>query len=428
MVIFLNLDGTAEKVSPERVFQGSNNVTSVNVIAPFPNTTALTIGFIYPSGLATSYKPMLYLQQDANPTLSVWTYSLPASVTTQMGDLYASVNAITAQGNTTSYLCKIVIEESVLPAPPPEPEPNVYDLILLYLQRLDLRTKEVNNAIKEVRQTAPNAFDTVTLGGTVSAPIVISAEGETPPSPIMATGVVRISEGAWEPWPSIEAQQGYSTTITAAQHGQMKNGAAAEDLWVSFDELEDLILSGAYKRNTKNAAGDITIYVNQPVALTLRVWNGKGLQGADGANGFPGPPGRQGNSVFQCSADLSVGESTEVPRSAVTVPGLLSVSEGSILFSVTNGVYGEVEKVTIPSYTVRGMYDANGKTEIAAVSFPATAWNSANAPGGALSKSLELPPGKRIICVLDTSNTPRGTWSNNEIFANSAFAGTAILA
>lgn len=35
MVIYLNQDGSAQKVVPERIFQGTNNVIAIDVIVPY---------------------------------------------------------------------------------------------------------------------------------------------------------------------------------------------------------------------------------------------------------------------------------------------------------------------------------------------------------------------------------------------------------
>lgn len=143
MLIFLNLDGSAEKVTPERVFQGSNNVTEIEVVAPYPTSTALEIGFILPNGLqlaadgGATYFPMVFVGHKDG--LSVWTYALPSSVTALMGDVFVSVNAVTLRGNTTSYMCKITVEESIIPLPPPQPPPDSWQQLLLLYQQLAAR-------------------------------------------------------------------------------------------------------------------------------------------------------------------------------------------------------------------------------------------------------------------------------------------------
>ena len=282
MVIFLNLDGSCENVTPQKVYQGSNNVTEITLVAPFPSTTAMQIGFVLPDGLYwessehARYAPMEFVPQETVSGINVWKFILSFSVTAQQGDLYIAVNATTADGNTTSYMVKQIIEESVLPNEPNPPDLSVYDYLSLYLARLDGRTENVANLVKSVQKVAPNAITYTTNSGVESAPIVIEG-GDTAPIPVNAASTVKIPLDAWQPVYSGQAVTGYSALITAAMHGQMRDGATANDLWVSFDETDNGVISGVYQGYTVSETGDITINVNQPVAMTVRVWNGKGL-------------------------------------------------------------------------------------------------------------------------------------------------------
>lgn len=284
MIIFLNADGTAEKVTPEHVYQGSNNVTAVTVVAPYAATTAMQIGFVLPSGLywASSdnqrYVPMTLAVQEVTTLANVWTYSLPLSVTEQMGELGIAINAITATGNRTSYLCKVQIEESVLPDLSTTPEPGAYDILLQYLIRLDQRTENVPNLVKSIQKVASNAFTYTTNNGVTSAPIVLTGDGGEAPIAFGAASVISIPESAWQPiYGSNNEITGYRYLILAAAHGQMTEGVTPNDLWVSFDEVGTSEFTGAYEDYTVNTFGDIAIDVTTPIAMTVRVWNGKGL-------------------------------------------------------------------------------------------------------------------------------------------------------
>lgn len=299
MVIFLNLNGTAEKVDPQHVYQGSNNVTDVTVVAPHTSTTAMQIGFILPNGLywetpdGSRYAPMQFVQQDTVANVCVWHYELRQSVTEQMGDLYIAINAVTAKGNTTSYLCKTIIEESVLPNLPAAPEPSVYELLQLYISRLDGITANVPNLVASIQKVASNAFTYTNNSGVTSARIVL--EGADAPIPVNTASTIEISPEAWQAVTNPAGQLLYYTYIvTAGLHGQMRDGATAQDLWVSFDKRTGGAYTGAYEDYSVNAAGDITITADDSYAMTVRVWNGKGIKGADGKDGKDGKDGVNG--------------------------------------------------------------------------------------------------------------------------------------
>lgn len=92
-----------------------------------------------------------------------------------------------------------------------------------------------------------------------------------------AASTIQIPQDAWQPAESGQTVTGYRYIVTAGLHGQMRDGATANDLWVSFDEADSAAFRGAYEDYTVDTAGNITISVTQPIAMTVRVWNGKGL-------------------------------------------------------------------------------------------------------------------------------------------------------
>lgn len=160
MVIFLNQDGSAQKVVPERIFQGTNNVIAIDVIAPYAPTTALEIAFTLPNREQTSYMPMTYVTAVTSGaiTASAWEYVLQSNVTEYEGTVLVSINAISNNGNKTSYAVSFNVERSILPDLPPAPTPDVYQLLLQYVQqnsiniiKLDKRMTDLENiAVRKV--------------------------------------------------------------------------------------------------------------------------------------------------------------------------------------------------------------------------------------------------------------------------------------
>ena len=290
MVIFLNADGTATNVTPEHVYQGSDNVTEITVIGAYSAYTALSIGFILPNDLyweapsdtqeyGGNYAPMEGVTKDLDTVANAWTYSLPQSVTEIPGKVGIAILATTAEGERTSYVCEFTVEESVLPIlPASAPDPDVYKMLLIYIGRLNGRTANVPHLIKSIQKVAPNAITFTDNSNIVSAPIVIEG-GDTAPMPVGAASTILIpEETAWQPvYDESETVTGYTATITAAQHGQMRDGATANDLWVSFDETENGVITGANTSYTVSERGDITLSSKVAIQTTVRVWNGKGL-------------------------------------------------------------------------------------------------------------------------------------------------------
>ena len=125
IVIYVNGEGTAEKLSPEHVYQGSNQ-SGVLVFAPTPPQTAMGIAFKLPDGTSTPYYPMTY--QGNYEGLSQYEYTIPTSITQLSGQAAIAVQALYSDGQQNSQQVDFEIEPSVVVVPP-EPMPDVYDLL-----------------------------------------------------------------------------------------------------------------------------------------------------------------------------------------------------------------------------------------------------------------------------------------------------------
>ena len=196
MIIFIKPDGTgkgrAEIITPEVIYQGSNNVTDIVVMAPYAPQTSMEIGFILPDGLYWNapavngntggrYVPMNFVEQSMTTKVGVWKYALPASVTSMFGKVYIAINAVTRintsptttveKSNCTSYLCEFTVRESVVPDLPANPPDDVYALLRQYLSELDGRTANVPNLVADIQKSDGNSFTVKYNNGITSEPI-----------------------------------------------------------------------------------------------------------------------------------------------------------------------------------------------------------------------------------------------------------------
>ena len=359
MVIFLNLDGSCQKITPEHIYQGSNNVTDITVVAPFPASTAMEIGFILPNGLywtnddGVRYMPMELAEQSVNPNVSVWHFALPGSVTAAMGDLHIAFNAATTTGNTTSYMCKVQIEESVLPNDAPPPDMSVYDYLKMYLARLDGRTENVPNLVALIQKVkdSNNAFTYTDNSGVVSAPIILG-DPYAAPIPVNTASTIEIPDTAWQPTYAEDNTTviGYTYLLTSAMHGQMRDGATAKDLWVSFDEAVTGGFKGVTGDYTVNETGDITITVNTSIAMTVRVWNGKGLVDKVARDDIAAETERAKTAEQSIRADLTVtDESLQAQINELANTGVDNVAR--------DAVTAETERAEAAEAALQGQID-----------------------------------------------------------------------
>lgn len=185
MIFYCDLQGNLKAFQNETVYQGSNNVTTIYVVAPFNRPVGLNISFTKPNKLVTSPAVMKWvgtlgnvkipvsfvnIPEQFTDTYNVWAYALPYSITEQNGVVGVSVNAVIAdsvdangnqayKGNLTTFTGQFTVAYSALPEPPTDiPTEWTQDKVL------DLLNNYYNDAIQkigEMNTLKTNAKDTL---------------------------------------------------------------------------------------------------------------------------------------------------------------------------------------------------------------------------------------------------------------------------
>lgn len=185
MIFYCDLQGNLKAFQNETVYQGSNNVTTIYVVAPFSRPVGLNISFTKPNKLVTSPAIMKWvgtlgnvkipvsfvnIPEQFTDTYNVWAYALPYSITEQNGVVGVSVNAVIAEsvdasgqqaykGNLTTFTGQFTVAYSALPSPPTDiPTEWTQDKVL------DLLNNYYNDAIQkigEMNTLKTNAKDTL---------------------------------------------------------------------------------------------------------------------------------------------------------------------------------------------------------------------------------------------------------------------------
>lgn len=162
MEIFINTQGTAVKLSPQHVYQGTN-VSQINLYAPFPSQTSLSVAFMLPDGTTTPYYPMTFtgITSDEAEGINLWQYVMPFAITQDAGAARVAFLATfnengTAAQQTSAYI-DFTIEQSALPALPDEPAPDVWTQILSYLSAQDTKIAAIQSDVADIEQVADEA-------------------------------------------------------------------------------------------------------------------------------------------------------------------------------------------------------------------------------------------------------------------------------
>lgn len=186
MLFFLNGDGTMTRADSGRIFQGSNNVTEIQVVSPFAGATALSAAFTLPNGIETVFSPMQYggeyvvkLQDGTEKHTGLYYNSLrlPRSVTQIEGTVKITVNAVsvydgigedgapvTAQNNCTSYSAAFNVEfaalpQNIVPDPTPDETKQIIDLLELYYNQNAYLIGEFNKDITDLQNNKQDKAD-----------------------------------------------------------------------------------------------------------------------------------------------------------------------------------------------------------------------------------------------------------------------------
>lgn len=178
MLFFITGAGTMTRADSERIFQGSSNVTKMQVVSPFSGV-GVSMAFTLPNRTQTHYFPMHadgrfeVPNPDGTKTkTALFCYSLPldASVTQEVGTVGVSVKInsfVDANGETpvsevntlTTYTATFKVEYSALPevGEPPEADEwaQIVDLLNTYYGELSGRVETAEGDIDglETRMT-----------------------------------------------------------------------------------------------------------------------------------------------------------------------------------------------------------------------------------------------------------------------------------
>ena len=278
ITVVVGSDGRILKIEQDGVFRRSNKQNELVALLLYPTAKTVKVNFLRPDGVKPKSQYMSYVGQEEYEGTMYFSYSYILSdfQLYATGPLVVSLDII--DGNVVSTTGDFTIDVEASEGQYDDEAPtdvNQYNEAIKSLMQTDRelidRTENVPYLVASIQKVASNAFTYTNNSNVVSAPIVIGG-GEDAPIPVNAASTIEIPKEAWG-----QHTDGYEYVLTAAMHGQMRDGAKPNDLWVSFDETENSKLQGVYADYSVAANGDITIVVNSPIDMTVRVWNGKGL-------------------------------------------------------------------------------------------------------------------------------------------------------
>ena len=302
VTVVVSSDGRIIHTEQQGVFRRSNKQNRLVALLDYPQLSVVKVNFRRADGVKPNSQYMTYTGEQTyeGESYRAYEYLLTDYQLNATGQLVVSLDVMYDDVTATVGDFTIDVEASEAGKDDVAPsDPNQYDEALQGLIRTDSKlidlTANVPNLVASIQKVkgASNAFTYTDNSGVESAPIVIGGGADVPVSQSTAS-TVSIPASAWQPVYAADGTTvtGYTYTITASMHGQMRDQTQAKNLWVSFDEVAGTEYNpdytGVFAEYKVNNVGDMTTSVSQPVAMPVRVWNGKGLRGETGNNGQDG--------------------------------------------------------------------------------------------------------------------------------------------
>lgn len=150
MIVFIQADGTAIKVEPTPVYQGSSLSGSLYLVAPYPTTNSVSVSFVLPNGKYTAGYPLVSqswemtgapldgITDEQKNNFSIWCWSTRNKlVTAQAGTVTAQFAVSDSDGNiVTTTAINFEVQKGVPTLNPENPSGEQWEAILSILAEL----------------------------------------------------------------------------------------------------------------------------------------------------------------------------------------------------------------------------------------------------------------------------------------------------
>lgn len=263
MIFFSNSKGTITNVITEPVYQGSNNVSEIVLVAPFPSSNQVQLNFVLPNGITLTPKvgnnvqymtdseipaEVMTIKDEYGTQYNIWYLLLDNAITEYSGSvtvqfvIYSGTGAFTTASTTFNVIKGVPVD---LPSTPTN---TVYAQILnnlatlsSYVTSLESNINAVENSLEELKRNVENNYqpktdDTLDTDSkeVVGAINEVNAEVE-----ILNEKVLTLADGK-----QAIAFSSYSAMITALNSYSASRLLVGQDILFIQQNIPDLWVSG----------------------------------------------------------------------------------------------------------------------------------------------------------------------------------------
>lgn len=163
MIFYFNATGEPLSFAPERIMQGSNNVSVIYFVCPISPASVVTANFLLPDGSRISRLMALVQSEESINTedfkVSIFKLDVNDAITAQAGlvEVAFSVQCVDSRFNTV--LTIFTVEEGLIPETPNAEA--IYDDIINYIIDVNNSLINVNNELEKIPQNLSDLTDDI---------------------------------------------------------------------------------------------------------------------------------------------------------------------------------------------------------------------------------------------------------------------------
>lgn len=135
MILVIGVDGSLIEQTPEDIYQGSNVANKIQIIAPFSSNILMFGKFTTPMHTSDTYQFTRTIA--INDEQNMWELDLPIAVTQYHGKVELQLKVMTGQQIIITTRINFMVKKGIPVELPEEPTPEVYELILSEIARIN---------------------------------------------------------------------------------------------------------------------------------------------------------------------------------------------------------------------------------------------------------------------------------------------------
>lgn len=189
MIFYFNATGVPLSYAPERIVQGSNNVSTAYFVCPIDPSSVVTANFVLPDETKITRLMTLVSQPDLlegqENIVSIWKLSINDAITSQVGLVEVSFSVKGKESSFNTVVTAITVEEGVPPTMPSQEDLakdinefilSINESYLNIIERLEGMPTKLSDLTDDIRVAKKDSNNNFNTSQTVTGDFTVSGE------------------------------------------------------------------------------------------------------------------------------------------------------------------------------------------------------------------------------------------------------------